>query len=57
LANGIRVYTNEGFTQLLSRYASLSPKHQKYLDHIRRSGEQLLKVINNVLKISEIEAG
>jgi PAS domain S-box-containing protein len=46
-----------GFTQLLARSSSLSPKQQGYLDTIVRSGEHLLKLINDVLEISKIEAG
>ncbi len=46
-----------GFTQLLARSSSLTPKQQGYLDTIIRSGEHLLKLINDVLEISKIEAG
>lgn len=46
-----------GFTQLLSRDATLSPKQQKHLDTINRSGEHLLTLINDVLEMSKIEAG
>lgn len=46
-----------GFTQLMSRERSLSSEHQQYLDIISRSGEHLLKLINDVLEMSKIEAG
>jgi PAS domain S-box-containing protein len=46
-----------GFTQLLSRSSSLTSQQQEYLDTIVRSGEHLLKLINDVLEISKIEAG
>jgi PAS domain S-box-containing protein len=46
-----------GFTQLLSRGSSLTSQQQEYLDTIVRSGEHLLKLINDVLEISKIEAG
>ncbi len=46
-----------GFTQLLSRISSLTSQQQEYLDTIVRSGEHLLKLINDVLEISKIEAG
>jgi PAS domain S-box-containing protein len=46
-----------GFTQLLARSSSLTPKQQGHLDAIVRSGEHLLKLINDVLEISKIEAG
>jgi signal transduction histidine kinase/CheY-like chemotaxis protein len=46
-----------GFTQLLLRNGSLARQQQHYLDTINRSGEHLLKLINDVLDISKIEAG
>ena len=46
-----------GFAQLLNRDPSLNQEHQKQLDTILRSGEHLLKLINNVLEMSKIEAG
>jgi len=46
-----------GFTQLINRDRSLSEEHQQHLGIISRSGEHLLKLINNVLDISKIEAG
>ncbi len=46
-----------GFTQLMHRDGSLSEEHQQYLDIVSRSGKHLLKLINDVLKMSKIEAG
>ncbi|MBV9386892.1 MAG: response regulator [Chroococcidiopsidaceae cyanobacterium CP_BM_ER_R8_30] len=46
-----------GFTQLMNREGSLSPEHQQYLDIISHSGELLLRLINDVLEMSKIEAG
>ncbi|AFY47540.1 PAS domain S-box [Nostoc sp. PCC 7524] len=46
-----------GFTQLLTRYGSLDTHQQEYLDTISRSGEHLLKLIDDVLEMSKIEAG
>jgi PAS domain S-box-containing protein len=46
-----------GFTQLLTRYGSLDPQQQEYLETIARSGEHLLKLIDDVLEMSKIEAG
>ncbi|MBM0740973.1 response regulator [Phormidium sp. CLA17] len=46
-----------GFTQLLSRDASLMDEHRQYVEIISHSGEHLLALINNVLEMSKIEAG
>jgi signal transduction histidine kinase/DNA-binding NarL/FixJ family response regulator len=46
-----------GFTQLINLDQSLSKEHQQHLDIISRSGQHLLKLINNVLEMSKIEAG
>ncbi|PSB04015.1 c-type heme family protein [Merismopedia glauca] len=46
-----------GFTQLMVRQGSLNPQQQGYLDTISRSGEHLLKLIDDVLEMSKIEAG
>lgn len=45
-----------GFTQVMSHDVS-NPKHREYIDIINRSGQHLLKVINDVLEMSKIEAG
>jgi PAS domain S-box-containing protein len=44
-----------GFTQLLRRGDSLDPPQQNYIDTINRSGEHLLALINDVLKMSKEE--
>ena len=46
-----------GFSQLMSRSATLPKEHQDNLDIVRRSGEHLLELINDVLDLSKIEAG
>lgn len=46
-----------GFTALAKKYISDKDKVQKYLDMIATSSDQLLKLINDVLEISSIEAG
>jgi len=46
-----------GFTQLMSCDSSLTPVQQEHLQIINRSGEHLLKLINDVLEMSKIEAG
>jgi signal transduction histidine kinase len=46
-----------GFTQLLDRDATLQPVHRESLAIVRRAGEHLLGLINDVLSISKIEAG
>jgi signal transduction histidine kinase len=46
-----------GYTQLLARDPVLAPKQQQNLEVIRRSGEHLLSLINDVLEMSKIEAG
>jgi PAS domain S-box-containing protein len=46
-----------GFSQLMQRDPTLTPRQKQYLDTINRSGELLLALINDVLEISKIEAG
>ncbi len=46
-----------GFAQLMSIDPALSTEHKADLSIINRSGEHLLKLINNVLEMSKIEAG
>ncbi|WP_204103024.1 MULTISPECIES: ATP-binding protein [Spirulina sp. CCY15215] len=46
-----------GFSQLMTRDASLSNEQKDYLNIINRSGEHLLSLINDVLDLSKIEAG
>jgi signal transduction histidine kinase/CheY-like chemotaxis protein/HPt (histidine-containing phosphotransfer) domain-containing protein len=46
-----------GFSQLVARSGSLSPEDRESVAIIRRSGEHLLGLINEVLSISKIEAG
>ncbi|MBW4520769.1 MAG: GAF domain-containing protein [Scytolyngbya sp. HA4215-MV1] len=46
-----------GFAQLMVRDATLTPVQQRYLDIISRGGEHLLRLINDVLAMSKIEAG
>jgi two-component system sensor histidine kinase/response regulator len=46
-----------GFTQLMGRDRTLSDDHQASLRIINNSGEHLLRLINEVLDMSKIEAG
>ncbi|MEH2279908.1 MAG: ATP-binding protein [Nostoc sp.] len=46
-----------GFTQVMSRDYSLDSEHQENLAIINRAGEHLLKLINDILEMSKIEAG
>ncbi|OQX28366.1 MAG: hypothetical protein BWK80_00545 [Desulfobacteraceae bacterium IS3] len=46
-----------GFSQLMSRNTDLNKDQQENLRIIRRSGEHLLTLINQVLDMSKIEAG
>lgn len=46
-----------GFTQVMSHDLSLNSEQQENLQIIRRSGDHLLNLINDVLDLSKIEAG
>ncbi|HAX78562.1 MAG TPA: hybrid sensor histidine kinase/response regulator [Cyanobacteria bacterium UBA11372] len=46
-----------GFSQVMSGDSSISSENRQYLDIIERSGQHLLKLINDVLDMSRIEAG
>lgn len=46
-----------GFTQIMSRDRSVGLEYREYIDIINRSGQHLLKLINDVLEISKIETG
>ncbi|WP_372765859.1 response regulator [Pseudoalteromonas sp.] len=46
-----------GFTQIISHSDNLSAEHRVNLDKIKKAGEHLLDIINDVLEISKIEAG
>ncbi|WP_299489408.1 ATP-binding protein [Acaryochloris sp. IP29b_bin.137] len=46
-----------GFSQLLSRDATLTPAHLHKLSIINSSGEHLLALLNDILEMSKIEAG
>ena len=46
-----------GFSQILQRDESLTPKQVDQIQTIARSGEHLLELINDILDLSKIEAG
>lgn len=46
-----------GFTQVMAHDLSLTPNQQEDLQTIRRSGDHLLSLINDVLDLSKIESG
>lgn len=46
-----------GFTQLMTRDTSIGEEPQENLKIINRSGEHLLKLINDILEMSKIEVG
>jgi signal transduction histidine kinase/NO-binding membrane sensor protein with MHYT domain len=46
-----------GFAQLMSDDQSLSPDQREYTNIINRSGEHLLRLLNDILEMSKIEAG
>jgi PAS domain S-box-containing protein len=48
-----------GFSDLLAdpRYGALNDRQQRYVTHIHSGGEHLLKLINDILDLSKIEAG
>lgn len=46
-----------GFAQILQKDANLTSLHQEAITTIRRSGDHLLMLINDILDLSKIEAG
>lgn len=46
-----------GYSQLLQMDSSLNKTNMDYVDTIRRSGNHLLSLINDILEMSKIEAG
>ncbi len=46
-----------GFSQLLNREKVLTNSQKEYVVSINRAGEHLLKLINDILELSKIEAG
>ncbi len=46
-----------GYAQILQRSSDIADKHGRAIDTIMQSGDHLLKLINDVLDISKIEAG
>ncbi len=46
-----------GYSQLIQRDHNLSEEHEKSLESVKRSGEHLMALINDILEMSKIEAG
>ncbi|MEM9273776.1 MAG: chemotaxis protein CheB [Cyanobacteria bacterium P01_F01_bin.143] len=46
-----------GFAQILRREPDITPKQQRGVEVIQRSGQHLLTLINDILSIAKIEAG
>jgi signal transduction histidine kinase/DNA-binding response OmpR family regulator len=46
-----------GFSQLMEKDLDASPRQRRHLETIRRSGEHLLALLNDVLELSKGEAG
>jgi PAS domain S-box-containing protein len=46
-----------GFAQILEQAPDLSPVHKRQVQSIRRGGDYLLTLINDILDIAKIEAG
>jgi len=46
-----------GFTRMMTRSSQLDSEHLERLDIIKRSGQHLLSLINDILDLSRIEAG
>lgn len=45
-----------GFAQLLERHERLGDRQRQYVDGIRRGGERLLGLVNDVLDLAKVEA-
>ena len=46
-----------GFSRLMAGSANMSPDQHRNLDIIHRSGQHLLRLINDILELSKVEAG
>lgn len=48
-----------GFSELLTdeRYGTMNERQRRYVDHIHSGGRHLLRLINDILDLSKIEAG
>lgn len=46
-----------GFSEILSEEQLASPKQKKYVEIIRRNGNSLAKLVDDVLDLSKVEAG
>ncbi|MBN8616897.1 MAG: PAS domain S-box protein [Deltaproteobacteria bacterium] len=46
-----------GFTQLIQRDASVGERPRRLVEHVRKGGEHLLRLIDDVLDLARVEAG
>jgi len=46
-----------GFSQILAQSKSVAPEQREHLEIIKRSGEHLLNLINDILSMAKIESG
>ena len=51
------LHTILGFSGLLRDEPEIMPKYRRWIEHVHQGGQHLLKLVNDVLDLSRIEAG